>query len=155
MILNPFPGNSGQDCNFELGWCSYTTNSSARFKFLKHKGKTASYGTGPQYDHTLGNSSGTYAYAEASFPALTNDTTELTSSEMPAFGSPGKCISFWYHMYGPHVGTLNAIVKVSLFSLYLVILSISLEYTPEVLQGYKENVFIQLSHNKDWNDDSL
>ena len=106
-------GNTGLDCNFERGWCSYTTNSSKRFSFRKHQGHTASIGTGPHYDHTYGNGSGTYVYAEASSPARANDTTQLTSGEMPAFGSPGKCISFWYHMYGPHVGTLRVLTKVN------------------------------------------
>lgn len=111
-FLVTIPGNTGLDCNFEKGWCTYTTNSSARFSFRKHKGQTASAGTGPHYDHTYGNSSGSYVYAEASSPALANDTTQLTSGEMPAFGAPGKCLSFWYHMYGPHVGTLRVLSKV-------------------------------------------
>eukprot|EP00794_Sanderia_malayensis_P017044 gene17044-18759_t len=109
----PTAGNTGQDCNFERGWCSYTTNQTGRFKFLKHKGSTASIGTGPHHDHTYGNGTGTYVYAEASSPARANDTAEMTSSEMPPFGNPGRCISFWYHMYGPHVGTLRVYSKTS------------------------------------------
>lgn len=79
---------------------------------MKHKGSTASFGTGPRYDHTLGNSSGSYVYAEASFPAQPNDTAQLISGEMPAIPAPGKCLSFWYHMYGPHVGSLRVLTKV-------------------------------------------
>eukprot|EP00795_Rhopilema_esculentum_P012712 gene12712-3431_t len=112
----PTAGNTGFDCNFELGWCTYTTNSSARFRFLKHKGNTASAGTGPHYDHTYGNGTGTYVYAEASSPAQPNDTTQLTSAEIPAFSAPGKCLSFWYHMYGPHVGSLRVLTKIGAVS---------------------------------------
>ena len=48
---------------------------------------------------------GHYVYTEASAPRRTGDIARLwTPSLTPANGG---CISFWYHMYGRNMGTLN------------------------------------------------
>ena len=49
-------------------------------------------------------------YIEASSPAQVNDTAWLVGQGIP-INSQGICLSFWYHMYGPHVGTLNVYYK--------------------------------------------
>ena len=54
---------------------------------------------------------GTYAYIEASFPRQLNDTARLISATIPRDARPGKCLAFWYHMYGPDINTLNVYTK--------------------------------------------
>ena len=49
-------GNQGNDCNFESGICKWTFDSQGKFNWTRHQGTTASVGTGPKYDHTLGSS---------------------------------------------------------------------------------------------------
>ncbi|MBN1296591.1 carboxypeptidase regulatory-like domain-containing protein [bacterium] len=70
------------------------------------QGGTPSTGTGPVVDHTTGTATGWYAYLETSTGSTGNaailygvcfDTTGMTS---PLF-------SFWYHMYGATMGTLD------------------------------------------------
>ena len=53
---------------------------------------------------------GKYAYLEVSFQKE-SDVARLISTSIPATGDTGaKCLTFWYHMYGPHVNTLNIYV---------------------------------------------
>ena len=72
------------------------------------QGPTGSQMTGPQGDHTYGN--GIYYYAEAStngigFPYQTFITYTPT---FDVSQTPGKVLSFWYHMYGSTMGDLEA-----------------------------------------------
>lgn len=53
--------------------------------------------------------SGFYLYAEASSPASTGNKARLLSKEFPA--TEGRCLSFWYHMYGVGMGSLNVILE--------------------------------------------
>ena len=55
---------------------------------------------------------GTYAYAEASYPRQLNDTARLISPTLQSNTRPGTCISFWYHMYGADINSLNVYTKV-------------------------------------------
>ena len=80
-------------------------SSSKNFTWLVHKGKGASFGTGPREDHTTRSPSGWYAYVDASSPASENDTADLLTTVVS--NPSGFCVSFWYHMYGTHVGALN------------------------------------------------
>ena len=107
-------GNTGHDCNFDVEFCkTWSTNSTRKqFTWLRHQGKTASVGTGPKNDHTTQSDQGYYVYIEASSPAAENDTALLLNSNIPT--NNGFCMSFWYHMLGPHVGTLNVYHMVSL-----------------------------------------
>ena len=55
---------------------------------------------------TYFNFSGYYAFIETSVPRKSNDTAVLHSlKRWPKNG--GECFSFWYHMYGYAIGTLN------------------------------------------------
>ncbi|XP_016379938.1 MAM domain-containing glycosylphosphatidylinositol anchor protein 2-like [Sinocyclocheilus rhinocerous] len=66
-----------------------------------------------------GSKQGFYMYIETSRPRKEGDTARLLS---PTFSvapknpysissPPAYCFSFYYHMYGKHIGTLNAFVK--------------------------------------------
>ena len=111
-----FKGNTGNDCNFDVSFCTPWSHNSSRGNFLwkRHKGATASIGTGPKQDHTKGTDQGSYVYLETSSPARPNDTAWLFNKKID--DSMDSCMSFWYHMYGPHVGSLNVYLSVSLGS---------------------------------------
>ena len=47
-------------------------------------------------------------YIEASTPRLEGDNAKLVLS-LPGNGEPG-CLSFYYHMYGKNMGTLNVFI---------------------------------------------
>ena len=51
-------------------------------------------------------------YAEASSPNKKGDNTRIKSPTLSGNDKP-RCLSFWYHMYGPSIGTLNLFVLVS------------------------------------------
>ena len=54
---------------------------------------------------------GYYAFIETSAPRQIGDKAVLTSMQFDATTGAGRCISFWYHMYGASVGTLNIFQK--------------------------------------------
>ena len=53
---------------------------------------------GPLYDHTLGTDDGSYAFIDTNKNRKINDTAVLVSQSMPATGSGGMCLEFFYHM---------------------------------------------------------
>ncbi|KAK7098916.1 hypothetical protein V1264_003131 [Littorina saxatilis] len=111
-VTNPPAGNSSSvwDCNFEQGLCSYTQPKDDQFDWTRAHGKTATANTGPAFDHTKGTDGGYYMYIETSNPQHANDTAHLASQ--PVNDGQPKCLTFWYHMFGPHVNTLNVYTKV-------------------------------------------
>ena len=46
-------------------------------------------------------------FIETSSPRLPNDKARLESEEFQPTGSSGRCLKFWYHMYGSAIGNLN------------------------------------------------
>jgi hypothetical protein len=72
------------------------------------QGPTSSQMTGPQGDHTYGN--GIYYYAEASTNGIgyPNQTFITYTPTFDISQTPGKVLSFWYHMYGSTMGDLEA-----------------------------------------------
>ena len=50
-------------------------------------------------------------FIETSSPRKTGDNALLNSQRMDATGSTGKCVKFWYHMYGSSIGTLNVYIQ--------------------------------------------
>ncbi|CAB3978524.1 MAM and LDL-receptor class A domain-containing 2-like, partial [Paramuricea clavata] len=107
------PSNTGYNCNFESGLCSWTqTTARDKFNWTRNQGSTSSGGTGPSSDHTLGNSNGWYMYIETSSPRRQGDNARLVSDFIPStLGTSGRCLTFYYHMYGYHTGTLNVFIK--------------------------------------------
>ena len=49
---------------------------------------------------------GFYIYIEAS-GRKAGDKADLLTPVLPPTATTGYCFSFWYHMYGPSIGTLN------------------------------------------------
>ncbi len=58
--------------------------------------------------HTI-SASGWYIFIETSYPRVPNDTARIMSSNIPS--TNGKCLQFWYHMYGDHVDNLTVYMK--------------------------------------------
>lgn len=79
------------------------------FDWTRQSGATSSSGTGPTFDHTFGTAKGYYMFIETSLPRRPGDKAQLLSPTYPP--TSGKCLQFWYHMYGRHIGTLNVRVK--------------------------------------------
>ena len=46
-------------------------------------------------------------FIETSSPRKPKDRARLESEEFQPTGSSGRCLKFWYHMYGNTIGTLN------------------------------------------------
>lgn len=91
--------------------CTWTQALDDSFNWTRTKGRTLSRFTGPVSDHTTGGSAGYYVYIETSSPRKANETARIESVTIPA--TQQKCLQFWYHMYGPHVDTLNVYTKIN------------------------------------------
>ncbi|KAL8608892.1 hypothetical protein ACOMHN_065230 [Nucella lapillus] len=112
-VTTPSPSNnasSAWDCTFEQGLCSYQQLKDDQFDWTLTNGSTSSTGTGPSFDHTLGTGAGHYVFIETSSPRHPNDKAHLASP--PVTDGQPKCLTFWYHMFGPHVNQLNVYTKV-------------------------------------------
>ena len=55
--------------------------------------------------------SGYYAFVETSAPRQVGDKAVLTSMQFDSTTGSGRCLSFWYHMYGASIGKFNVFVK--------------------------------------------
>ncbi|KAI8780792.1 MAM and LDL-receptor class A domain-containing protein 2, partial [Biomphalaria glabrata] len=98
-------------CTFDSGFCDFTQETNDKFDWSLGSGSTATFGTGPSKDHTLGSSLGKYAYIEAS-GQMTGNNAILNSGTYLGFQySRLGCLTFWYHMYGNGIGTLNVYRK--------------------------------------------
>lgn len=56
------------------------------------------------------SATGWYIYVETSLPRRVNDKARLISQNLAA--TTAYCLSFYYHMYGPHINNLNIYIKV-------------------------------------------
>ena len=72
------------------------------------QGPTSSFNTGPSGDHTTG--SGVYYYVESSNPNYPNKVFTVYTPVFDVSATPGKVLSFWYHMYGNAMGDLEIAV---------------------------------------------
>ncbi|KAK0156188.1 Neuropilin-1a [Merluccius polli] len=93
-------------CDF--GWasdptfCSWTSEDTGSRWQIQSSG-TPTLNTGPKMDHTGG--SGNFIYTLATG----HQETEVARLVSPMVSSPDAdlCVSFWYHMVGPHIGMLH------------------------------------------------
>ncbi|XP_052788834.1 MAM and LDL-receptor class A domain-containing protein 1-like [Mya arenaria] len=123
LLVLPFAGHTmaatGQqncystlDCNFESNsLCSWiNVQSNDDFDWTLHKLTTPSDNTGPNADHTHGNSQGTYIYIESSAPRLSGEAATLQSQVVKPHGRGSVTLTFWYNMYGNSIGQLSVYV---------------------------------------------
>ncbi|XP_057242522.1 MAM domain-containing glycosylphosphatidylinositol anchor protein 2, partial [Malurus melanocephalus] len=109
-------------CGFEDGnICLFTQDDTDNFDWTKQSTATRDTkytpNTGPNADRT-GSKEGFYMYIETSRPRLEGEKARLVS---PVFSVAPKnpygatntayCFSFYYHMYGQHIGSLNVYLR--------------------------------------------
>uniref|UniRef100_A0A673MWH0 MAM domain-containing glycosylphosphatidylinositol anchor protein 2-like n=1 Tax=Sinocyclocheilus rhinocerous TaxID=307959 RepID=A0A673MWH0_9TELE len=111
-------------CAFEEDTiCMFTQDKTEEFDWTRHSAATRDTkytpNTGPSSDRT-GSKQGFYMYIETSRPRLEGDKARLLT---PSFNvapknpygnvatNPTYCFSFFYHMYGKHIGTLNVYLR--------------------------------------------
>ncbi|XP_023661755.1 neuropilin-1a isoform X1 [Paramormyrops kingsleyae] len=94
-------------CDF--GWagsptfCGWTSEKDSSFRWQIQSSGTPTLNTGPNMDHTGG--SGNFIYTLAT-SAQESEVARLVSPVVTARDTD-LCISFWYHMFGSHIGTLH------------------------------------------------
>ncbi|XP_057707315.1 MAM domain-containing glycosylphosphatidylinositol anchor protein 1 isoform X2 [Corythoichthys intestinalis] len=119
-----YPRPSDHVCGFEdERICGFSQDRSDVFDWTRQNHLTQnpkrSANTGPETDRS-GTKEGYYMYIEASKPRVQGDKARLLS---PLFnvttvrGPKGSnrvpyCVSFYYHMKGKHIGTLNVLSRV-------------------------------------------
>ncbi|XP_030832892.1 MAM and LDL-receptor class A domain-containing protein 1 [Strongylocentrotus purpuratus] len=94
-------------CDFETGLGGFVQDQMDDFNFIRKRGSTSSFETGPEADHTTGE--GYYVYIEAT-DATKFHKARLISPVYRGVQPNDKetfCVMFWYHMYGTTVGELN------------------------------------------------
>ncbi|XP_022800385.1 MAM and LDL-receptor class A domain-containing protein 1-like isoform X4 [Stylophora pistillata] len=97
---NPKEGN----CDFEDGSCKWINMKDDKFDWTSHSGRTPSSQTGPSRDHTPGKKGdGKYMYIETSSPRKKGDKAML----LVKLDGRSFCMSFWYHMHGSAIGSLE------------------------------------------------
>ncbi|CAG5126619.1 unnamed protein product, partial [Candidula unifasciata] len=95
-------------CDFEdINTCNWHQSSTDNFDWTLQKGSTLTDGTGPTHAH----GGVEYIYAESSTPQKANDTADLVSPQLPPTTEFGYCLSFWYHMHGSEMGSLQLIAS--------------------------------------------
>ncbi|XP_041827265.1 MAM domain-containing glycosylphosphatidylinositol anchor protein 2 [Melanotaenia boesemani] len=112
-------------CGFEdEALCLFSQDTTDEFDWTRHSGATRSSkstpNTGPNADHT-GSKQGFYMYIETSRPRLEGDKARLLSptfnmnsksSSSSSFSyNPTYCFTFYYHMYGKHIGALKVFLR--------------------------------------------
>ncbi|XP_041944947.1 MAM and LDL-receptor class A domain-containing protein 2 isoform X2 [Alosa sapidissima] len=91
-------------CDFEEGDCNWTQLADDDFDWVRGSGPTPTAQTGPSVDHSTNTDAGHYYYLESS-NQLPASRARMASSAFPS--GQGKCLQFWYHMFGQGMGTLN------------------------------------------------
>ncbi|KAM7368110.1 hypothetical protein PAMP_014360 [Pampus punctatissimus] len=110
-------------CSFEEEpICMFTQDKNDDFDWTRHSAATRDTkytpNTGPSGDRS-GSKQGFYMYIETSRPRKEGDQARLVSpffnvAPKNPYGitnPPAYCFGFFYHMYGKHIGTLNAFLK--------------------------------------------
>ena len=100
QVINTFPWIHDFE-NFAA--LEQDTNDFADWYLMQ--GPTSSFNTGPSGDHTTGN--GIYFYVESSNPNFPNKVFIVYTPTFDISATPGKVLSFWYHMYGTAMGDLE------------------------------------------------
>ncbi|NXY09854.1 AEGP protein, partial [Pteruthius melanotis] len=85
-------------CNFERDMCAWYQDLSSDFKWVR------STGQGQGSDHTTG--SGYFLSVDPAVPWSHGQRAQLLTSRQEPATAP-RCLSFWYRLAGPQIGTLN------------------------------------------------
>ncbi|XP_004711363.1 enteropeptidase [Echinops telfairi] len=93
--------NEKINCNFEDGFCFWIQDLNDDNEWERVRGNTFPPLTGPNVDHTLGNTSGFYISTPIG-PGWRSVRVRLLSLPLTPTLKP-ICLSFWYYMYGEDV----------------------------------------------------
>ncbi|NXL68291.1 AEGP protein, partial [Chordeiles acutipennis] len=85
-------------CNFERGMCGWYQHQSSDFKWVRGTGQ------GQGSDHTTG--SGYFLAVDPSVPWSHGQRAQLVTYRQEPAAAP-RCLSFWYRLAGPRIGTLS------------------------------------------------
>ncbi|XP_067601544.1 apical endosomal glycoprotein [Pseudorca crassidens] len=89
-------------CNFEWGTCGWHTGHLTDAHWHRVESR------GPGYDHTTGQ--GHFMLLDPTEPPAQGPGAHLlTWPQSPAAAQ--ECLSFWYHLYGPQIGTLRLAMR--------------------------------------------
>ncbi|KAM5298575.1 apical endosomal glycoprotein [Ctenodactylus gundi] len=89
-------------CNFERHMCGWHPGHFTD----AHWRRVESFGSG--YDHTTGQ--GFFMLLDPTDPPARGSSAHLlTGPQVP--GAPEECLSFWYHLHGPQIGTLRLLMR--------------------------------------------
>uniref|UniRef100_A0A8D1U428 MAM domain-containing protein n=1 Tax=Sus scrofa TaxID=9823 RepID=A0A8D1U428_PIG len=89
-------------CNFERDTCSWHTDhlTDAHWRRVESQG--------PRFDHTTGR--GYFMLLDPTEPPAQGPSAHLlTQPQAPT--APQECLSFWYHLHGPQIGTLRLAMR--------------------------------------------
>ncbi|XP_074187490.1 apical endosomal glycoprotein isoform X3 [Rhinolophus sinicus] len=89
-------------CNFERDTCGWHTGHLTDAHWHRMESR------GPGYDHTTGE--GYFVLLNPTDPPARGPGGHLlTQPQMPAASE--ECLSFWYHLHGPQIGTLRLVMR--------------------------------------------
>nr|XP_043898970.1 enteropeptidase [Solea senegalensis]XP_043898971.1 enteropeptidase [Solea senegalensis] len=95
-------------CTFEHGFCFWSQHHHDDGDWIRTRGATFPPLTGPNVDHTLGNSSGFYIVTSLS-PGQWLKSFRIQSLPLTP-PTQLMCLSFWYHMFGEDVHRLRVLL---------------------------------------------
>ncbi|XP_034411292.1 MAM and LDL-receptor class A domain-containing protein 2 [Cyclopterus lumpus] len=103
----PPPGH----CDFESNSCSWSNLGGGvdQGDWLRGRGASPNPSTGPCVDHTTNSTRGFYLYVDSSVGEWGDLSFLISEVFQPS--TRGHCLTFWYHMYGNHVGTLRVYIN--------------------------------------------
>ncbi|CAJ1072730.1 MAM and LDL-receptor class A domain-containing protein 2 [Xyrichtys novacula] len=98
-------------CDFEVNMCSWTNLGPEvdQGDWLRGRGGSQNPNTGPSVDHTTNSTDGYYLYVDNSVGEWGDMSYVISDVLQPT--TRGHCLTFWYHMYGSHVGTLRVYIN--------------------------------------------
>ncbi|XP_042101326.1 apical endosomal glycoprotein isoform X4 [Ovis aries] len=94
--------DSEVSCNFERGACGWHTGHLTDAHWHRVESR------GPRYDHTTGQ--GHFVLLDPTDPPARGPAAHLlTQPRVPS--APQECLSFWFHLFGPQIGTLRLVMR--------------------------------------------
>ncbi|NWW49163.1 MALR1 protein, partial [Pedionomus torquatus] len=96
-------------CNFEFDLCGWKQDENDDFDWKLRTSVPRKLSTGPATDHTLQEPFGHYIFIKSSFLQLPGQKARISSPFLSRRNKDCKVcegIFFYYHMHGPHVGSL-------------------------------------------------
>lgn len=97
--------NCAVNCLLENDWRN-TSNTIDHIDWRVHRGKTPTFGTGPTSDQNTGINLGQYLYLEAGAGCFQQNAI-LTSPCIDLNNAITPTLTFWYHLFGTDMGSLN------------------------------------------------